>query len=141
MTRNANVIALLIAPLALSAAYGQNKDTEHKRRQYLEEIVRLQENPASADSFVTYHDKTWLEWQARTGELPPDFDVMASIPFLPDPLIMDEGGKHARITEPALWPDQRARLSRQVQHWISGTFPLRECPEMAIRDLSTCFRE
>jgi cephalosporin-C deacetylase-like acetyl esterase len=68
-------------------------------------------------------DKTWSDWQKRTGELPPDFDAMPSIPFLPDPLVMDEGGRNVPITTVAQWKEKRAWMREQFEHWVTGTCP------------------
>lgn len=99
------------------------QDNEQKRRDYLADIIRLQDRPASLDSFVSHHDKTWMEWLKRTGELPPDFEAMPSIPFLPDPLIIDEGGKNIPVTNSLEWKQQREYFQAQVKHLFSGTFP------------------
>ena len=50
---------------------------------------------------INVQDKSWEEWQKRTGEMPPDFSKMRSQPLLPDPLegvhlIADWRGEHAR---------------------------------------------
>src|SRR5690606_27462065 len=76
----------------------QAQDDTTKRKQYLEELILLQEKPASHDGFVSYRDSTWLEWVERTGELPPDYYQLPSIPFLPDPLIVDHGRSNIPIT-------------------------------------------
>src|SRR5690625_3400095 len=97
--------------------------TERERREaYLEEIISLQEQPSS-DPFVSHHDATWLDWVERTGELPPDFSKMPSIPMLPDPLIIDEGGKHIEVQTEEQWLEKRAWIEEQVKHLFSGTFP------------------
>lgn len=96
---------------------------EQKRKAYLEEIMRLQEHPASIDSFVSHHDKTWVDWVKRTGELPPDFDALPSIPFLPDPLVIDEGGRNIPVKNLAQWKQQREYFKEQVRHIFAGTFP------------------
>jgi hypothetical protein len=101
--------------------YGQ--DDEKKRKAYLEDILRLQDKPTSLDSFVNHRDKSWIDWQKRTGELPPDFDALPSIPFLPDLLTLDEGGKNIPITNSTQWKEQREYFEKQVKHIISGTFP------------------
>lgn len=100
-----------------------SQDNTAKRRAFLEEIIRLQEHPASADSFVSHHDRTWIDWVKRTGELPPDFDAIPSIPFLPNPLMLDEGGKNIPVKTRTQWEQQRKYFREQVRHLISGTFP------------------
>ncbi|GEO03776.1 hypothetical protein AAE02nite_14400 [Adhaeribacter aerolatus] len=94
-----------------------------KRQAYLKEIIRLQEQPSSSDPFVSHHDKTWLDWVKRTGELPPNFEALPSIPFLPNPLVLDEGRKNIPVKTPAQWQEQREYFKKQVKHLFSGTFP------------------
>lgn len=96
---------------------------ESKRRDYLKELILLQERPASHDDFVSFHDSTWLDWVKRTGELPPNFEALPSIPFLPDPLVIDEGGKDIPIETLSQWKEQREYIKQQVKHLFSGTFP------------------
>jgi hypothetical protein len=68
-------------------------------------------------------DRTWEDWVRRTGELPPDFDAMPSMPDLPDPLVMHENGRAIPVTTPALWTRQKALLRADVEHWIFGKMP------------------
>lgn len=112
------ILLLVACPLLVCS-----QDTKEKRKAYLDEIIRLQENPASADSFVSHHDRTWIDWVKRTGELPPDFDAMPSIPFMPNPLLLDEGGKNIPVKNMTQWEQQRKYFKEQVRHLISGTFP------------------
>lgn len=112
---------LLLTYFSASVAYTQTE--EEIRESYLEELIRLQDNPSSFDDFVSHHDKTWYDWVKRTGELPPNFDSLPSIPFLPDPLIIDEGGKDIPIEGLSQWKEQREYLKQQVKNIFSGTFP------------------
>ena len=105
----------------LPSSYAQQ--SLEKRRRYLKEIIALQDHPTSYDSFVSHHDRTWMDWQARTGELPPDFEALPSMPFLPDPLIVDEGGKNIAVKDLSQWNAQREYFKDQVRHLFSGTFP------------------
>ena len=113
------IACIVIIPM--QRGYGQSD--EKIRRDLLEEIIALQEHPASFDSFVSYHDSTWLGWVKRTGELPPNFDALPSIPFLPDPLILDEGGKNTPIKNAAQWTTQKEIIRQHVQDLFSGSFP------------------
>jgi dienelactone hydrolase len=60
-------------------------------------------------------DKSWEEWQARTHELPPDFDAMPSQAFLPDPL---QG-----VKTKADWSARRKWIREQYEQWIVGKMP------------------
>lgn len=48
---------------------------------------------------------------------------LPSIPFLPDPLIWDEGGENVPITNLVQWEQKQDWIRRQYQHWISGSVP------------------
>lgn len=66
----------------------------------------------------------WAAWLAETGELPPDFAHMPSLPNLPDPLIAREGYPDARpIATVQEWESHREQILRELQHWILGTVP------------------
>lgn len=67
-----------------------------------------------------WRDHTWSDWLRRTGERPPDFDRLPSRPFLPDPLLDDDGRP---IVTAAGWRERRRSIIRQVEHWITGTSP------------------
>ena len=54
--------------------------TEERRQEILHELKRML--PES---------EAWDKWLEETGELPPDFSQMESIPFLPDPLRFQNG--------------------------------------------------
>src|SRR5207302_4089772 len=68
-------------------------------------------------------DATWEDWQRRTGELPPDFAAMPSIPELPDPLVMRENGRSIPVRTPADWNRQRQWMRGQFEQWVFGKMP------------------
>lgn len=125
------IILLLLNFVSLRLRAQENEIS--KRQLYLEELLefnRVHPTPSERErsvqaSFVTlsHKDSTWNAWQERTGELPPDFDALASIPFLPDPLISDEGGENKPIKSLEQWERKRQWIAEQVKHWFSGTFP------------------
>lgn len=115
------IIIFLVSFFQVFTVYGQTE--EDIRKAFLEQIIRLQERPPSFDDFVSYHDETWLDWVERTGALPPDFDAVPSIPSLPDPLVMDEGGENIPVQSMSQWQEQRKWIKQQVKHIFSGTFP------------------
>ncbi|MGC9353105.1 MAG: alpha/beta fold hydrolase [Mariniphaga sp.] len=85
---------------------------------------RLNENSTFDDrGRVSYFDRTFADWLERTGELPPDFDRMPSLPFLPNPLVLDEGGKNIPVKTAEQWQEKREWMKQQLQHYITGTFP------------------
>lgn len=100
----------------------QNTDSV-KRKRYLKELLQVVSPARSGVSPVSYRDKTWVAWQKRTGELPPDFDLMPSLPLLPDPLILEEGTNNIPVKTMDQWKQKKDWIKQQVQHWLSGTFP------------------
>ncbi len=100
-------------------------DTSLESRQgYLQDSLLINRSLPGRYPMTTLQDKTWSDWQQRTGELPPDFSQMPSMPFLPDPLVLrlDDNTTRAVIT-PEDWELKRQRVRQQFQHWISGTVP------------------
>lgn len=45
------------------------------------------------------------------------------IPFLPDPLLIDEGIKNIPIVNKEQWQNKRKWIKEQYQYWIAGTIP------------------
>jgi hypothetical protein len=68
-------------------------------------------------------DKSWEEWQRRTGELPPDWSQFRPQPFPPDPLAHVDTG--APITTREEWNQQRERIRDLYQQWVVGRMPRR----------------
>ncbi len=123
MPQQKSFICLFFSLSVLFQHSAVSQNEQERRKHYLDELIRLQEQPASHDSFVNYHDSTWVAWVERTGELPPDFDAVPSIPFLPDPLIIDEGGKNIAVKSWEQWESQRTYFKEKVKELFSGTFP------------------
>jgi len=76
-----------------------------------------------AREWITTSDSSWIDWQKRTGECPPDFKSLPSNPFLPDPLTVCEKGEKKIINSLADWKKQKGWVEQQVKHWITGSFP------------------
>jgi pimeloyl-ACP methyl ester carboxylesterase len=114
----------MVCALGLTAAILHAQAGTDVRRQTRDELLQmLQPSRPPATGRINAFDRTWEDWLRRTGELPPDFDAMPSIPNLPDPLVLREGGKNVPVTTPALWAQQRQALRADVEHWIFGTMP------------------
>ena len=94
-----------------------------KRKANLAKILKVLPEDRKINGRVSFLDETFKDWLSRTGELPPDFDQMPSIPFLPNPLIQDEGGKNIPITSAAQWKEKRAWMKEQLEYYITGTYP------------------
>lgn len=96
-----------------------------RQKQYLEEILQInmaQDHRHAISRRPTLQDSTWLDWLHRTGELPPDFEQLPSIPFLPEPLVLAKDASQPVRTRQA-WREKRDWIRAQYQHWVSGTAP------------------
>jgi dienelactone hydrolase len=115
------VIACVLGAVPLTPAGQTPLDA---RRQTLDELLRvLRPSRPPATGRINAVDRTWEDWVRRTGELPPDFDAMPSIPELPDPLLLREDGRTIPVTTPELWARQRSALRAEVEHWMFGRMP------------------
>lgn len=109
-----------------SALYAQSPAEQERREQYLKEILAInvpEDHRANISRRITIQDSTWLDWLHRTGELPPDFQNMVSVPFLPEPLVMDKNGKQVNITSIDQWQVKRNDIKDKYQYWVSGHRP------------------
>ena len=121
------IIKLLISFVLYSTAvFGQ----EDKRQRYLQQLIKVlpkdrysPEDELPAARNVSPVDFSWSNWLDRTGELPPNFEELPSLPFLPDPLVLDEGGENIPIKTIEQWLLQRQQIKEKAQHWITGTLP------------------
>jgi len=94
-----------------------------RQKAVLEKIISLLPPDRTILGRVSFLDETFKDWVTRTGELPPDYDRMPSIPFLPDPLVLDEGGKNIPIKTMAQWKEKREWMKKQLEYYITGTYP------------------
>src|SRR5690606_1454500 len=113
--------------------FSQENPSKQRQTQYLDKLLPILRPPRDNAPPVTLKDKTWLEWQQRTGELPPDFATMPSIPFLPDPLVLHEGTDDIPVETREQWEQKRQWIKDETQHWVTGTFP--EAPDHLTFDL------
>ncbi|MEX2234817.1 MAG: hypothetical protein WD824_21825 [Cyclobacteriaceae bacterium] len=116
---------LPFAMLALLTGPGLMAQSTEKRKQYLKDIleINIPQRFQQTTRRVTFQDSTWTDWLHRTGELPPDFSIMPSKPFLPDPLMLNKKGKDHPVKNKADWQEKREWIKAQYAHWISGTAP------------------
>ena len=49
--------------------------------------------------------------------------TLPSIPFLPNPLILNEGEENIPVRTPAQWQQKQKWIKEQYQYWISGSVP------------------
>ncbi|MCB0688023.1 MAG: alpha/beta fold hydrolase, partial [Saprospiraceae bacterium] len=126
-------LQFLFISIVISQAHDLACQDTLSRKQNLDRLLKVSRDdlkrasgdqlPGTPPAHVTPEDFLWRDWLSRTGELPPDFDKMPSFPFLPDPLILDQGGKNISIQTTAQWSQKRKELREQIQHWITGTIP------------------
>ena len=85
-----------------------------KRKLILENLQRRLPPVAKGDAFN--------DFLRREGELPPDFDLMPSQFFLPDPMTWIEQGQARRATLEN-WPQRRQQLAELTEQWLLGKAP------------------
>lgn len=74
----------------------------------------------STDSVLYPHRDWFTAWQERTGEQPPDFAAMPSMPDLP-PLLQFQDGRPVRW--PTDWDSRRAEIRALLEHYFWGRLP------------------
>ena len=92
------------------------------RQRFLEESLLINEprgNWWRISLRLSPQDSVWSDWQRRTGELPPDFSKMPSIPDLPDPLQLPNG----KVTTPEQWHREKHQIRELYEYWVSGHRP------------------
>src|SRR4051794_35104058 len=80
---------------------------EEQRRDLAFLLRVLDPSRAPQTGRINAIDRTWEEWQKRTGELPPKFSELPSQPFLPDLL--------TGLQTPADWEKRREAIKRDVE--------------------------
>ncbi|MEM6804304.1 MAG: acyl-CoA thioester hydrolase/BAAT C-terminal domain-containing protein [Bacteroidota bacterium] len=95
-----------------------------KRKQYLEELKPFLEGSTgswASKAWVSPIDSSWEAWQRRTGELPPNFDIIPT-QVLPHDLMKDllSGDK---IENNSQWKGQKRVMTAVLKTWLTGTFP------------------
>lgn len=118
-----NSLASLADSGLLFSRHTSGQSDTLKRKANLARIMKVLPEDRITNGRVSFLDETFRDWLSRTGELPPDFDQMPSIPFLPDPLIQDEGGKNIPIKTAAQWEEKRKWMKEQLEYYITGTYP------------------
>ncbi len=101
------IVSFVFALVYLSSI-GFAAENTSKRKALLDEMLRI--FPKS---------EAWEQWLEKTGELPPDFDAMPNIPYLPDPV---SSGEYRKLMN-SEWPKQREKFVKHIKHYITGTAP------------------
>ena len=94
-----------------------------RQKAILQKILATLPPDRVSNGRLSFLDETFQDWLKRTGELPPDFERMPSIPFLPDPLVLDEGGTNTPVKTPEQWKEKRQWMKEQLEYYITGTYP------------------
>ncbi len=94
-----------------------------KQKAALELILKVLPPDRTHNGRVSFLDETFTDWLNRTGELPPDFEQMPSLPFLPDPLLLDEGNRNIPVKSMKQWNEKREWMKEQLMKYITGTIP------------------
>ncbi len=119
MARIPPALVGLLFPLCIFA-----QDAASSRQQTLDLFLHvLLPSHAPLNGRLSAFENTWEEWLQRTGEQPPDFDAMPSMPELPDPLVLRENGREIPVTDLALWERQKRWIRAQTEHWVFGAMP------------------
>ena len=117
------VLALVIFIWAGSHVLAQDDAARRADLQLL--LDRLLPSRPPQTGRISALDKTWEDWVRRTGELPPDFNAMRSQAELPNPLVIEQGGREIPVTDAAQWNQKRQWIRGQVEQWIFGRMPPR----------------
>jgi hypothetical protein len=108
---------IMIIGCFTAAAQSQSAvELDERRQAFMEELHHL----LPPDNEWPDETNEWLRWLDETGELPPDFDAMDSTPFIPDPLMMENGD---RITSAVEWPKRQEEIRRLMMQWLIGRVP------------------
>jgi dienelactone hydrolase len=100
---------LTLAVVGLTADLGSAADwTIPRQKELLDPFLR-----------VLPRSEPWERWLQETGELPPDFNALPTIPFLPDPLRSAEG----REVKPNEWSRRRVEILKQFERYVIGSVP------------------
>ena len=94
-----------------------------RQRATLEKLLSDMSPDRVSNGRLSFLDSTFQHWLMRTGELPPVYDSLPSIPFLPDPLVIDEGGDNIPVKNMDQWKEKRKWLKEQLEYYITGTYP------------------
>ncbi len=115
--------SLIFLFLGINCTYAQDKQS--RIQGYFEDsnLLNLAQRVKENTRRVSVKDSLWIDWQKRTGELPPDFASMVSYPMLPEPLVYLRGGKYLPIKTKEDWKERREQIKTDYQYWITGHFP------------------
>ena len=111
-TRNITLILMLLIVANLPTGATIAQEPTSKREESLKQLRRILPSVPQ-----------WEAWLEKSGELPPDFDAMSSIPELPNPLERVANGRTVRVEKLEDWPAQRAHIMSLFHRWVLGKVP------------------
>lgn len=115
---------LIVFPTLIFSAGVPAQDPAPRQRADLQLLLDvLLPTKAPQTGRISAVDKTWEDWVHRTGELPPDFSAMPSVPELPDSLVRPENGRAVPVVTRSDWEKQRQWIRTQFEHWVFGRMP------------------
>lgn len=127
------ILLIFISCVRFSINVSMAQTEDLRKQEYLQQLLKVlpeERYTSVADRLqktsnprISPENFTWSEWQENTGELPPNFDELFFHPFLPDPLILDEGGKNIPVQTIGQWNEKREEIKALAQYWITGTVP------------------
>jgi dienelactone hydrolase len=101
---------------AIANSSGVTLAAEEERQRDLAFLLRvLEPSRAPQTGRINATDRTWEDWQRRTGELPPRFSELPAHPFLPNLL--------AGLKSRADWRKRRELIRKDVEHLLTGRMP------------------
>lgn len=87
-------------------------------------ILIAKKNVAKATFFITIFCFSALNTFSQGLQSDSlSINYLPSIPFLPNPLMINKGGNDIPITTIRQWGRKRQWIKNEYQHWISGTIP------------------
>lgn len=127
MKTRISLVVFLLLTLSLTTVFSFHLQLSPadsaQRKEVRDWVISVLPPDYQRNGTVNIVDKTFVDWVNRTGELPEDFDALPSIPTLPNPLMLDEGGENIPIETPAQWQQKREKLKADLQHYITGSIP------------------
>lgn len=74
--------------------------------------------------FFFYLSGNYSSVSAQTTDIDSlSIDSLPSIPFLPDPLVLDEGGRDMPVLNKKQWQQKQNWIRKQYEYWVSGSVP------------------
>ncbi len=105
------MVAALAGMLLGAVAHAQSSApmSTEQRQEYRDKLLK-----------ILPPDPTFDAWIKKTNALPPDFNSLPRMNYMPDPLTFLNGHK---VTAAAQWPVRREEISKLEQKYVWGTFP------------------